>query len=274
VANFVVPLIAPKKAAPIQPQTEVNAVLEIYRQVIATLIAKITPETKIATEEVIQQYYSRIDNSKLGNMDIIKEDARIRIMVIGWEQENTLNLVEAGQVSAITGIIYMDQLSRILARLQHHNTIGWEAKAISKQIAYGFRQFNKRRKQAKQIKSASKQERKKTVLETRNLTILNYKYAIQKLEGYLLEPDSPHSLVKLIIIELERRISRLQNPREMLRNNRQDEDILLGVKAQAMEIERKSINMAAECNKISRSTAKELLDNVAIMELDAEEQLS
>ncbi|GHT80038.1 hypothetical protein FACS1894104_5440 [Actinomycetota bacterium] len=82
-------------------------------------------------------------------------------------------------------------------------------------------------------------------------------------------------MAKLIILELERRVSRLQNPREMLRGNQPGhEDIFLEVETYAMEVERKSINMAADCNKISRTTAKELLDNVAIMELDIEEQLN
>jgi CPA1 family monovalent cation:H+ antiporter len=274
-ANFLVPLIAPKKAEQIQPQAEINAILDIYRQVISTLIAKSTPQTKIATEEVVQEYYARIENSKLGNLEIGQEDAKIRKMVIGWEQENTLKLVEDDQISAVTGILYMNQLSRVLARLQHHNAIGWELKAVGKQIVYGFRQLRKRRQDARKLKSITSKERKRTVLETRGLAISNYQYAIVKLEEYISDSEASRSLVKLTILELERRVSRLQNPRELLRGNGgQREDILLKVEAQAMDIERQSINMAAECNKISRATAKELLDNVAIMELDIEEQLN
>ncbi|GHT80041.1 hypothetical protein FACS1894104_5450 [Actinomycetota bacterium] len=68
--------------------------------------------------------------------------------------------------------------------MQHHHAIGWEIQAVGKQLAVGFKQFNKRRKQAKEIRSHGKVDRQKTALETRGLAIANYNYAVEKLRDY------------------------------------------------------------------------------------------
>jgi CPA1 family monovalent cation:H+ antiporter len=364
VANFVVPLIAPKKAAELKPEHEVEAVLDVYRSVIGRLIDSAEPETKAASEEVAQQYYERIRKAKTQNDAINDLDVLVRMRLVEWEWEHTLELIEQGEVSALTGMAYLDHLSRIRARLRHHNAVGWEIKGFFEQLARRFQQRRQQRARMRQgearvrqaweqgrtrqgqghmqtwsqdtgeevgadvradagtdvrvdtgagalpdvgadarahtradvrrpsvgrrnmlhgatrkasQKAARREAREKARLEFRDLIVANYRYVQGKLEEHASQEaeDKEYSRVAaLVLIEIERRIARLDIPRGSLSSVRQEhERQLLEVEARALELEREAINDALDHKRISRATAKEMRDNVAMMELDIEEQL-
>jgi CPA1 family monovalent cation:H+ antiporter len=271
-----VPLIAPKKAAKLRPEHEVEAVLDIYRSVIVRLIDSVQPEQKMATEEVVQQYYGRISKAKKQNDTINERDALVRMRIIEWEREHTLELIEQGEVSTLTGMFYLDHLSRILARLTHRNTLWWEIKGFIEQIARRFRQRRQLRA-TKEEGSERKFSRKKARLEVRDLINANYYYVRERLEKFGQQEAEDATTVRaaaLILIELERRIARSYISLENRGANRQEyERRLIEVEAKALEFEREAISDSLEEKRISRATAKEMRDNVAMMELDIEEQL-
>jgi CPA1 family monovalent cation:H+ antiporter len=146
-ANFLIPLIAPKKAEVPQPEYEITAILDIYRLVIRRLVDDMKPNERVATEEVAQRYYARIGAFKDGNQLANEQDAEVRRRVIEWEREYTRELVSQGKVSAVAGIFYLDQLSRTLARVQHHSAISWELTGFFEQAASRFRTARQRRKE-------------------------------------------------------------------------------------------------------------------------------
>jgi CPA1 family monovalent cation:H+ antiporter len=271
VANFVIPLIAPKKEEPLQPESEINAILDIYRLVIHRLVDHMEPEQRAATEEAIQQYYERMNKLKTENKEIHDVEMRVRRQIVEWERENTHDLVNEGRVSTVTGLIHLDQLGRALARIEHHNAVGWELKAMFTQLRQRTKQARKLRKE---LAGGSGVSRKTAQYELRELNIENYKYVMEKLKEYDKKPDAPHRVVELIQIEFERRIARMRNPRGFRPGSNGDfETQELEIEARALEYEREAIAEALEHNRISRETAKELRDNVAMMELDIEEQL-
>jgi CPA1 family monovalent cation:H+ antiporter len=276
--NFLVPLVAPKKAEKARPEHEVDAIVGIYRAVISKLVDAMEVSEKAATEEVIRQYYTRIEALKSNNQLVDEEDAAVRRLILEWEREHTRELISQGKVSTLAGIFYIDQLSRILARLQHHNAIGWEIKGFSEQFVSRFRQYRQRKKQRdkqrENFKAAKGQDRKVLRFEVRELTVENYLHVQKKLEEYAQKPDAPTKAIEIISIELERRIERLRNPRGFLTTAREGfADRSLEIEARALGFEREAINEAVEQCRIGRTTAKQLRDNVAMMELDIEEQL-
>jgi CPA1 family monovalent cation:H+ antiporter len=269
--NFVVPLIAPKKVEAPRPEHEVAAILDIYRSVIGRLMDEMRPEQKVATGEMAQHYYERISSLKASNQLVNKQDVEVRRIIIEWEREFTRELVSQGRVSPLAGFIYLDQLGRTLARLRHRSALGWEIKAF-------FEQMLSRYREARKLKRAAKgnQRRSGRVIrfEVRELTIENYLYVQERLKEYAKEPGAPTRTVELIRLEFERRVARLRNPREFFSGADGDfKGKFLEVEARALEFEREAIREALLNNKISRSTAKQLRDNVAMMELDIEEQL-
>jgi CPA1 family monovalent cation:H+ antiporter len=281
-ANFVVPLVVPKKAEPLQPASEVNAILNIYRTVIRQLVDSTDPDHRVATELTVQQYYERISKFKASNTLANQEDAAVRRRIIEWEHEHTLELLNEGRVSVMVGLMYLDQLSRMLARIEHHNTVGWEFKGAIAQLAQRSkraRQFRKARKTeagtelAPTRKDAAKIKIKAS-FELRELTIDNYLHVLVRLKDYAQEPDAPVNAIELISAEFERRVARLRNPAGPRGGSRTDfATQQLEVQARALEYEREAIADALSHDKISRTIAKQLRDNVAMMELDIEEQL-
>jgi CPA1 family monovalent cation:H+ antiporter len=317
-ANFLVPLIAPKQAVKLRPEHEVEAVLAVYRAVIARLVEEAQseqagrPEQKAATEEVIQQYYRRIATAKEQNRAIHERDVAVRTRVIEWERERTLELIDQGKVRALTGMFYLNHLSRILARLCHHNTIVWELKGLAEQATHWVRLLRQRRQrrvlrdewkelEAREIRKerAEREEcegqdaqrefdgagsgsdgrrRKAARFELRDLIIANYCYVREKLEEFQQQQQDEDTttvrVAALILVELERRIARFDIPRERAGSSLQEhERHLIEVEARALEFEREAISDALEQKRMSRLTAKEMRDNVAMMELDIEEQL-
>jgi CPA1 family monovalent cation:H+ antiporter len=277
-ANFIVPLIAPKKQEEVRPEHEVEAILDIYRSVISQLIDTIKPGQKVATDELVQQYYARISTLKTSNQLINEQDAEVRRRIIEWEREHTRELISEGRVSTLAGIFYLNQLSRLLARVQHRNAIIWEVRAFIEQFASRVKSA---RAQKKKFKHANEEERKATRremrgvrLELRDLMTENYLHVQEKLAEYRKEPDAPTGAIDLISIEFERRLIRLRGPQGFLANAREGfGDHLLDVETRALEFEREAISDALLHKRISRATAKQMRDNVAMMELDIEEQL-
>jgi CPA1 family monovalent cation:H+ antiporter len=277
-ANFIVPLIAPKKQEEVRPEHEIEAIIDIYRSVISQLIDTTKPGQKAATDELVQQYYARISTCTTNNQLVNEQDAEVRRRIIEWEREHTRELISEGRVHTLAGIFYLDQLSRLLARIQHRNTIGWEIKAFVEQF---ISRIKSARAQKKKFKHASEEERNAirlelhdVRLELRDLVTENYLHVQEKLAEYREQPDAPTEVIDLISIELERRIVRLRNPRGFLTNAREGfGDHFLEAEARALEFEREAINDALLHKRISRAAAKQMRDNVAMMELDIEEQL-
>lgn len=276
VANFVIPLIAPKKEVSLQPESEINAILDVYRTVIHRLVDHAESEERAATEEIVQQYYARMQKLKDESDIANHEETLVRKKIIEWEQESTIELVSQGRVSSLTGLIHLDQLSRVLARVEHHNAVGWELKSMLKQVKSRVKQTRKMKKQLEKQETVKTKSlsRKTLAFELRGLTIENYQYVLEKLADYAQEPGAPRRVVELISTEFERRIARMRNPRGFRRGTREDYGmLLLEMETRALEFEREAIGDALIHNKISRETAKRLRDNVAMMELDIEEQL-
>jgi CPA1 family monovalent cation:H+ antiporter len=273
-ANFLVPLVAPKKAEKVRPEREIAAILEIYRLVIQRLVDDMKPNQKAATEEVAQQYYLRISTLKASNQLVNKQDADVRRRIIGWERDYTRELVSQGRVSALAGIIYLDQLSRTLARVQHHNAIGWELTAFFEQLTSRFKEMRRHRREHRKLEGDEKRSRREIRSELRELAVENYLHVQKKLQDYAGEPDAPIEAIELINNEFERRVARLKSPRSFLAGARGgSEDYFFEVEARALEFEREAISDALHDKRISRATAKRMRDNVAMMELDIEEQL-
>ena len=284
VANFVVPFIAPKIHEPLAPESEINAIHEIFRMVVLRLSEQTTPENKLQTETAIRQYYNRLSTLKTSNQASDPVEDELRKQIITWECDFTLELVDKGRVSAAIGSLYIYQLSRILAHLEHHGETRWVIVNIFKQFSHEFGEARRYRKEhAAEFSSQSGLGRKRSKLALKELQEENYRYVVDKLSAMLTEPDAPAHTISFIKGDFERRLARLAatGRRRSFRErgftfssqNTDFEEILLEVNLRALQYEREAIEQMFSQGRITRETAQRLRDNVSIMDLDLKQQL-
>jgi len=282
-ANFIIPFVAPKVDKELVPEGELNAMYQALRSVIHKLLEHSTPADKAATDEVIRHYNARLRTLKANNRLIAPEEERLRALIIGFERDHTLELIDEGRVSLFVGLLYINQHSHMLARLEHRNTVRWELNAIIEQLKH-LRAFRKRLREMRKLGAggASEQiDRENAKLELRVLQKENTRYSLVRLEELKNDPECPlatQKAVRYLTAELQRRADfpedRGSAQRAMDARRRPEYEMqVLVLEHRALEYEREAIGEALEKGAITKQTAKEMRDNVAMMELDIEEQL-
>jgi CPA1 family monovalent cation:H+ antiporter len=270
-ANFLVPLIAPKKNAPLRFENEFGTILKIYRSVVKSLNENALPEQKTANNIVIRHYVTRLNQAKRTHRITDPEEEKLRAIMIGWEREHTLELIDEGRLGPLVATYYLFTLSQILARVEHHNEMRWTLSGILQQLAH----YVRRRKASGKMREGSEAaERESRRLNLRDVQRENYHFALEKLESVIDELDTPAEAVRYIISDVQNRLSWLESPRPATNGDRSVfAEQVLEIEARALEFERAAIEDAVSQGLVSRKTAKYLRDNVAIMSLDIEEQI-
>jgi len=129
-----------------------------------------------------------------------------------------------------------------------------------------------------QLSDEEKLGRRHTSFAFRELQRENTRYALGQLREYQLQPDAPKAAIRFAITDYERRLDRLEaaeydrlaaNKVQRLEYERQ----ILDVKARALHYEREAIDDTLAKGLISRDTARHLRDNVALIEIDIEDQM-
>jgi len=273
-ANVVVPFIAPKRKQSMEKASELNATLDIYRKVITELSSTAEANERAAVSSVVRQYYQRIETLKVNNSIRLPNESTVRRYVIELQLENTRRLTDSDMVSGLTTYYYIGVLSRQLARADYHNTVRWEVQALFNQFVYRWRTRRALRKAG--LEGGSK-GRIALMYDLHTLQLTNYRYVVEKLGELEPSDEYPAYTVLLIKNEMKQRIERLESRWErsgtMAANMRRDQNVTIAIEARALDMERKTILQAYEEGSISEATAKMLRDNVALMELDIEEQL-
>ncbi|MDR2035831.1 MAG: sodium:proton antiporter [Coriobacteriales bacterium] len=274
-ANFLVPFIAPrKKQARMQEEAELQATLNIYRKVIAELSASAEEDERSAVSEVVRHYYHRIASLKANNSLQLPNETQVRHYIVELQLENTQRLTDLDKVSSLTAYYYIDLLSRQLARIEHHNSLRWELHAFVDQFVHRWRMHKGVRKARQE---SGKRDRLVVLYDLHSLQLANYRYVIETLENTLPSDEYPAYTVDLIKKEMKQHLVRLEDrwgrDGTTLVTARKDQSAIIAVEARALECERQAIQQAFETGAISDETAKMLRDNVALMELDIEEQL-
>jgi CPA1 family monovalent cation:H+ antiporter len=277
--NIAVPLLAPKKKEELPPESELAAILDIYRTVIYQLAESVGDSDKTATNEVIRHYTSRLQAVRETNDYADPVEDQMRVRAIDWELAHTLELIDEGKVSIVVGLLYLNQMSHIKARVEHHNSVRWEVKALFEQLRHRLHQIRriKEAKRAHRLPALQRINRRTVGFELRGLVFENLRCTIERLESLRVDEsvdETERKVAEQLIAEFQRRLER-GTRRQMLLNSSQRayEKQLLAVQARALAFERDSIEATRARGAISRDCAKMMRDNVAMMELDIEEQL-
>ena len=265
IATFIIPLIAPKeKEEDGSKESDSLALLEILRNVLEGLTAQETPENKHATQSVIKAYNKRISNMKNTRNIEIEPNKELRIKVINWEQDYVIKLIESGEVEAEAGFDHLKQLSNIKCLIQHKD----DSLMRLKRFRYRLRLFIKRIRRL----IVGKHENEGTAAE-RDVKIKALEHAIKRLQEEIIKPDAPSEDVSALLVEYERSLARCQNSRLDMNDLSKHASSINTVHLLAFALELEQIQAMYEAERISRTTAKYLRDNVYLMQLDLENRV-
>jgi CPA1 family monovalent cation:H+ antiporter len=280
--SIVMPFISPKKVDEHKQEDEINAMITIFRSVINELLENAHPDDMPITNEVIRQYDERIRRLQTTKTLEDSEELQLRAQIASWERQNTLDLIAEGRVGIWLGMFYLNSLSRQLARLEHHSTLWESLRALGDQLVLLYRRWRLILRLRQQNPDYGKPESR---LQLRGLQIENLNFVLRRLEALQQEldemqgetPISTH-LVGHFVFDTNQQLSQSRRRfRSRMRMLTASADIHAELERQelrltmrALQWERDAINDALRADQISRSTAKEMFDSVAAMELDIE----
>ncbi len=266
-ATFVVPLLAPKKEDALMDDEEFDTVLEVLRNVIEELTDRETAETRFATQSVIRSYNQRISRLK-NNHDLeVEHNRELRVKVLRWEQDYILEMIESGEVDSVDGYQYLNRLAHIQNLIKHHSDNTWIAQ-------------NALRHLIRIAKSAWRHLRKVTpggnsaehMAAMRDLQIKTTEYAIKMLQAEM-STEAPTEDVSALILEYQRFLGRLRNTRPDVSSITKASSKITELGRLGLTLELEQIQSMYETERISRTTARRMRENVYLMQLDLEEQL-
>jgi CPA1 family monovalent cation:H+ antiporter len=275
IANFAVPLLAPQKIDALD-ESEAQSLIDILREVITEVSSEMTDETRRASEEVIRSYNNRIVYIKAHNeVDDAGRD-RLRLQALDWQKEFTQDLMNKDEISDPEGLLYLFKLGRLHEHIHagKHGWLKWIMMSLS-ELQVQRRALHELRKQEKtHVRKSLHKSQKKLALE-------NYDHVLAKLEALLASSktskcsDAPCDVedISLLIVDYHRRRDRiaLGHSSSIKPKTSFDSEFMKQVneiRAHALQLERDIITRKLDEGELTRRRAKELRDNVAVMELE------
>jgi Na+/H+ antiporter len=265
-ATFIVPLLAPAKTDEERyPQNELDAFIEILRNVIKELSAQQTPETRRATNIVIRSYNNRILKMRETGGFAQDDDVDLRIRALQWEEEYVLEQIDQGAIYPREGYQYLNRVAHVEMMLKNdHNLLltfrHWWRRFWSTSRAL-WRRF------AEKLPGPDPTQ---TTSIMHEIQISSAQHVISKLSEEISRGEIPAENVTHLMMEYQRIVASLKKTSPSVtaftrRISDADEIARLG-----LELELEQIQIACDEDRISRATAQRMRENVYLMQLDLE----
>ncbi|MHA7582972.1 cation:proton antiporter family protein [Paenibacillus vandeheii] len=112
-SNYLLPLLLGKETQTEQEEDEIQAKIEILRNVVTGLNELTTDQNRLATAQIINTYTSRIRTLKKDE-NKNKAQRSLGLSVLKWERENTLLALEKKEVNPYTAYRYLNRINQLL----------------------------------------------------------------------------------------------------------------------------------------------------------------
>ena len=270
-ATFVVPLLAPKKPPTDEDlrcdETEVS--IEILRTVIEDLAARQTAENRAATQMVIRSYNDRIARIKSRNDIEDEPNTALRLQAVRWEQELTLKLIDDEEIHPIIGYQYLSRLARIENMLKHHRG-RWSAQNFMLRLRAIARSGWHRIVAG--LPGINVTERVQAI---RDLQMQCAEHVVERLQQKLASPESdePAEDVSTLLLEYQRSITALRNANPSITALTNTASKAQDIERYGLRLELEQIQARYEDGDLCRSSYKRLRENVALMQVDLEDNV-
>jgi len=250
-SDFVLPAILGSDSLANEPEKDGEALIEILQGVVIGLQKQLTPTNKEAINEVLRDYYSRmVDLEKRQGSNAARREAEWELQqtIWKWEAEHTKELLRRGEIDETAASKYLE----LLQMFSHCKPGGklWMS-LLQRKVKHLF-------KKKKDFCSA----------EMQRLRWENATHTLERLKQR--EDANDNEAVKKEIAKYEffsaqfgsrRKESRAEAPQNLSKE----------VLSQAFNLERLGIQEMFEKGRITWETAREMRNNLTIVELQLED---
>lgn len=272
-ATFIVPLLAPPKTAdaPINSKRKAQNNVDILRAVIENLTAQQNDDNRRATSEVIRRYNDRIKLIvESENLETVS-DLHMRIKALQWEQDYVWQRLEAEEISFKDAYALITRYTRVINMLEksHHRLPD-----LIKRLRYALnlvrKTFARVQKMSKHLPAPTPSE---THIISRNVHAQAMSYAIQRMEEEMSISQLPSETYARLIVEYQAARAALLETLPSITSFTRREKSVEEVLREALRLELEAIQSAYEDEQLSRQEARDLRQNVALMQIDLNDQL-
>jgi len=250
ITNFVLPLFVKVKDKDNKDAAEQIAYKEIIKRVTDQLLAEAIVENREAVQAVVRSYYNRNVMPHNHGRGVAKANHALIVESLHWEREHTMQMANEGSIAQADAEAYIEGLN---AHIELHSQ--WKKKGVMSKISLLFRHIfvNGQHKKAKPSKGVS------AIREA------NAGYIIEKLNAMKTVENASvvdnlvafYNMVSQTHGEVGRRGGRIK---------RADEGLVAEMATRAFGLERVCIQEMYEVGRISWVTAKEMRENIAMLE--------
>ncbi|OAX48316.1 Na+/H+ antiporter [Paenibacillus sp. AD87] len=258
-SNYLLPLLLGKETQTEQEEDEIQAKIEILRNVVTGLNELTTNQNRLATAHIINMYTSRIRTLRKDE----KKDQTQRslgLSVMKWERENTLLALEKKEVNPYTAYNYLKRINQLLFMRTRDVRYKKEVFPI-KQWVEMFGMLNPARLSIRERRA-----------ELTRLKIQNMAYVIEQLKGLLSEGESDIEAISSLILQYESILLRMTRNESDTYSRREFDLSMQDLGRVGIQLERDNIQSMFETGRISRQGMKEMKRDILFMEHDLREE--
>ncbi len=267
-ANFLLPVLLPRCEEE-DVETDTQAIIEVLRAVIEDLSARQTKDNRRATQLVVKQYADRIARIRQGmDDDLDEEDILLRKRFLDWQQEYAQRVIDAEDVSPMSGYRILNRIARTKALMDHRRDIRWFFGMARRAISMGVHSLKRFIIDKVPMMNASEED-----CEVRELHINSLEYALKKLKESLDDSEYRTEDVSRLMVESQRELRRLKRIGRDIGTVARVEDRATEVRRLGYVLELEHIQQFYDSKRISRALAQHMRENVALMQLDLEDKI-
>lgn len=268
-ANFVLPILLPKQKE--EFEDDVQASVDVLRAVIEDLAARQTRENRRETQEVVRQYNARIDRLKRGADGFEVDDTAMRMQVLRWREEFVLKGIDDKEISFMVGYRLLRRIHLSMDLAQRKRDVWWAIGFLRRYASFAVRSVIRLFMDKKLFANALEVER-----EVHDFHVKEYQYALRRLQEHLTDDTFHTEYVSALMLELQRDLRRMRRSVdnfEFIDEVVRRENNVAEVQRTGFLLELEHIQDLLEEGHISRATAKDMRENVHMMQLDLEDKV-
>ncbi|MEK4059966.1 MULTISPECIES: Na+/H+ antiporter [unclassified Paenibacillus] len=260
-SNYLLPLLLGKETQTEQEEEEIQAKIEILRNVVSGLNDLTTDQNRLATAQIINTYTSRI---RMLRKDEKKDKVQqsLGLAVLQWERENTLLALEKKEVNPYTAYRYLNRINRLL--FMHTRNPQY------KRELFPVKHWDEVVGVLQQARLSIRERR----AELNSLRIQNIAYVIKQLKTLLTEGAPDMEAVNSVVLQYERMLLRLTRSESDTGTRKEFDVSMLELARVGIQLERDHIQSMFETGRLSRQGMKEMKRDILFMEHDLREETS